>query len=182
MRAPFSLPTLSNGLCIGGTRAVHNTERDPFLSYRGGPAPLAGIRRCFLASFSPRGPFNSLHSAASLPSSPLASPLRQTRGTQSPTDSNHRLHLREEGRGGVGRGRRGGEEKSIQHQTMAYRPGGAVCRKVTAIHYVWGPANGQCACRQMDCKHLPCVSIAWVASGGAHTRANTKGAQARTHL
>lgn len=27
MRAPFSLPTLSNGLCIGGTRAVHNTER-----------------------------------------------------------------------------------------------------------------------------------------------------------
>lgn len=158
------------------------TERDPFLSNRGGPAPLAGIRRCFLASLSPRGPFNSLHSAASLPSSPLASPLRLTRRHS----VSHRLKSPSpSARGGsrrVGRGRRGVEEKSIQHQTMAYRPRGAVCRKVTAIHYVWWPANGQCACRQMDCKHLPCVSIAWAASGGAHTRANTKGVQARTHL
>lgn len=76
----------------------------------------------------------------------------------------------------------GGEEKSIQHQTMAYRPRGVLCRKVTAIHYVWWPANGQCACRQMDCKHLSCVSIGPVARGGAHTGANTKGGQAHTHL
>lgn len=76
----------------------------------------------------------------------------------------------------------GGEEKSIQHQTMAYRPRGALCRKVTAIHYVWWPANGQCACRQMDCKHLPRVSIGRLARGGARTGANTKGRQAHTHL
>lgn len=158
------------------------TKRDPFLSYRGPCPPLAGIHLCFLASFSPRGPFNSLHSAASLPSSPLASPLRQTRRHS----VSHRLKSPSpSARGGsrrAGRGRRDGEGKSIQHQTMAYRPRGAVCKKVTAIHYVWWPANGQCACRQMDCKHLPCVSIGWAASGGAHMHANTKGLQAHTHL
>lgn len=45
--------------------------------WTGSPPPFAGIRRRFFTSFSPRGPFNSLHWAASLPSSPHASPLQQ---------------------------------------------------------------------------------------------------------
>lgn len=140
--------------------------------HTGGALPPSQVSAAVFSRPSRRAALSILYTPLH-PCPPLLSPRLSGRhgGTQSPTDSNHRLHLREEGRGGVRRGRRGGEEKSIQHQTMAYRPRGAVCRKVTAIHYVWWPANGQCACRQMDCKHLPCVSMAWAASGGfAHAR------------
>lgn len=73
-----------------------------------------------------------------------------------------------------GRGEGVGEKN--QYKTKQWLTGLGVRRaeKVTAIHYVWWPANGQCACRQMDCKRLPCVSIGRVARGAVRTRANTR--------
>lgn len=104
----------------------------------------------FFTSFWPRRPFNSLHSAASL-LSPRLSPADEAALSLPQTQITVSICAR--------RVEEGGEEKSIRHQTMAYRPKAAPRRKVTAIHYVWWPANGQCACRQMDCKHFPCASI-----------------------
>lgn len=145
------------------------TERDPFLSYRGGCAPLAGIRRWFLAVRPLQ--FFTLGCIFALPSSRLASPADTAALSLPLTQITVSICAMRVEEGGLGVG---GEEKSIQHQTMAYRPRGVVCRKVTAIHYVWWPANGQCACRQMDCKHLPCVSIARVARGGARAHSHKR--------
>lgn len=84
----------------------------------------------------------SAHRTFSILHTPLRwpSPLLFTKHStaQSLHSLNHRLHLLG---GGAGL-------KSIRHQTMAYRPKGAACRKVTAIHYVWWIANGQCVRRQ----------------------------------
>lgn len=129
------LTTLSNGLCIGGTCMSLEGKASKQQLLKGGVQVRALCCLC-----PPQQAFSILYTPLLLPSPVLSADTAALSlpAFKSPSPSTRRW-------------------KSIQHQTMARRPEGAVSRKVTAIHYVRLPANGQCACRQMDYKHLPSV-------------------------
>lgn len=140
--------TLSNGLCTGGAAAVHGAERHRarprlFTPPREGHPPCRRSAERRLTGMCPPSLFNSFCSIASALAAPLsadsAAPSRSPQIT---------VFIYE-----------GGEN---QYNTKQWLIGlRARCAERSRLYIMYGgQANGQCACRQMDCKHLPCVIIA----------------------
>lgn len=96
-------------------------------------------------------------------------------GTQSPTDSNHRLHLCEEGRGGEG-GRKN------QYNTKQWLIGLGVCCAERSLLYIMygGRLMVSVLADKWTVSISPCVSIARRGEGRCATQALTQKADKRT--